>query len=140
MTPTGFEFVEFTQPQLHAALREMCPAALKAYDAATTKQMRTAWSPMSPTRFCCYFVSEMVYWHTPAHLTPMALVVPGDSTLHRFLIDDYTGKRVDLTCDQFDFELDYTRAVKKFYLQTGCTGPSKRAAQLANILQLRRYR
>jgi hypothetical protein len=138
MTPQGFEHVKFTQQQLHDALRQLCPAALKAYDAATTAAMRAEWSPLRPTRFCCYFVSEMVYWYSGFNNhRAMSLAVPNDATLHRY-VQLADGRIVDLTCDQFDFDLDYTQGKPRMFLQTGCTGPSKRAQQLASILGLQR--
>ena len=136
MTVSGFDRVPFTQDQLHTALRSMCPAALKAYDAETTREMRNEWHPDNPTRFCCYFTSEMVYWYcAPPFSRAMTLEVPGDSTLHRY-IEWPDGGIVDLTCDQFDVELDYTHAKQRMFLQTGGRGPSKRARQLAELLQI----
>jgi hypothetical protein len=85
MITTGWTLVPFTQESLHEALRKMCPAALKAYDKATTDAMRAEWQPSNPTRFCCYFVSEMLYWYAFEDAHAMALKVPGDSTPHRFI-------------------------------------------------------
>jgi hypothetical protein len=132
----SFSHVPFTRAALHGALRRMCPRALKAYDAPTTAAMRNAWQPENPARFCCYFVSEMVYWYcAPISSTPMSLVVPGDDTLHRFI--EWPDKTiVDVTCDQFSFPLDYSQRKPRMFLQTGCTGPSKRARQLAAELEL----
>jgi hypothetical protein len=64
----------------------------------------------------------------------MSLVVPGDTTLHRYTDCDHGV--VDVTCDQFeDYSLlDYSIAKPKMFLQTGCTGPSKRAKHLAQLL------
>jgi hypothetical protein len=134
---SSFEHVPFTRAALHAALRRMCPQALKAYDSATTAAMRNAWSPDNPARFCCYFVSEMVYWYCAPHgAIAQSLVVPGDETLHRFVeLPDSTF--IDVTCDQFPFELDYAQRKPRMFLQTGCFGPSKRARALAAELNLK---
>lgn len=143
MIAQGFDLVPFTQQQLHDALRAMCPTALKAYDPHTTAIMRAQWSPERPTRFCCYFVSEMVYWYVNfrgplARVRPMALTVLGDDTLHRYI---QTGLgRIDLTCDQFDGGLNYNSARERMFMQTGGYGPSKRAQQLAELLKLERVR
>jgi hypothetical protein len=151
MITTGWTLVPFTQESLHEALRKMCPAALKAYDKATTDAMRAEWQPSNPTRFCCYFVSEMLYWYAFEDAHAMALKVPGDSTPHRFIaVETHCTsfalggpprmERVDLTCDQFTFDLDYAHATHRMFLQTGGYGPSKRARQLAELLQLERKR
>lgn len=134
----SFVLAGISQEALHTALRAMLPAALKAYDAAGTKAMRAEWSPENPTRFSCYFVSEMVYWYlAPPGSRACALEVPGDATLHRF-VQWPDGEIVDLTCDQFDhYELlDYSKSVPKMFMQTGGVGPSKRARQLAALLSL----
>lgn len=133
----SFGYLSFTREALHDALRSMCPAALKAYDTPTTIAMRVAWSPQRPTRFCCYFVSEMIYWYqSPIGSDAMALSVPGDGTLHRF-VRWSDGIIVDVTCDQFDQALDYRFMTRRMFMQTGARGPSKRAQQLAALLGLR---
>ena len=141
----SFQYVNFTRDALHSALRSMCPAALKAYDSATTKLMRAEWSPDRPTRFCCYFVAEMTYWYCFPHciVYAMTLDIPGDTTLHRFVEvydEQHNSHIVDLTCDQFDTPLDYSRRKPRMFLQTGGVGPSKRAQQLASLLKLERIR
>lgn len=139
MRPQGFERLPFTQQQLHAALRQMCPLALKAYDAETTREMRNEWHPDNPTRFCCYFVSEMIYWYcAPTGSIAMTLDVPNDSTLHRY-VEWPDRSIVDVTCDQFECDLDYAHGKPRMFMQTGCKGPSKRAQQLANLLGLQRH-
>ena len=121
---------------LHDILRQLCPAALKGYNADATKQMRAEWRAENPTRFCCYFVSEMVFWYcAPVGSVPMGVPVDGDASPHR-----YTrwpdGTLVDLTCDQFgDFDIERYRLGKPLqYLQTGGKGPSQRARDLASRL------
>lgn len=134
MITQGFDRVSFSQAQLHDALRVMCPSALKAYDSATTKVMRESWSRNNPTRFCCYFVSEMCYWFAaPVGSRAMSLAVPNDATLHRY-VEWPDGRIVDLTCDQFEITLDYSQAKARMFMQTGGVGPSKRARSLANLL------
>lgn len=88
----------------------------------------------------CYAVSEMIYWYcAPQGSTPMALKVPNDATLHRY-VEWPDGMIVDVTCDQFDDYslLDYTQASRRMFLQTGGVGPSKRAQLLAKLLGLKR--
>lgn len=137
----SFDRVGFTRDALHAALRVMCPGELKGYNAVDTYAMRREWSTDNPTRFCCYFVSEMTYWFcAPVGSQAMALAVPNDATLHRFVI--WPDKMiVDVTCDQFDdyTQLDYTHAKPRMFLQTGGHGPSKRAQKLAALLGLSRF-
>lgn len=130
----------FTQDALHDALRSMCPAALKAYDKPTTDAMRREWSADNPTRFCCYFVSEMVHWYAHIPTEPMSLIVHGDATLHRYLRTAHDMFVVDLTCDQFSGPLDYSNGKPKGFMQTGGPGPSRRARQLAERLNLSRQR
>lgn len=134
----SFETAGVSRAALHDALREMCPAALKANDKATTQAMRRSWTHFNPTRFTCYFVSEMVFWFlAPKGSTAMAVEVSGDSTLHRF-VRWPDGRIVDLTCDQFDdYSLvQYQHATQRMFMQTGGFGPSKRARQLAALLDL----
>jgi len=136
---SGFDKLPFTQKQLHAALREMCPLALKGYSAAVTLKMRTEWTPENPTRFTCYMVSECIYWFCAPHGSrPMTVVMPNDSTLHRYvLFPDNT--RVDVTCDQFgDEDIPYEFSKERMFLQTGGFGPSKRAQVLAKLLDVYR--
>jgi hypothetical protein len=128
----SFARVPFTRAALHAALIELGPKFLKSRD------MRDAWTASNPTRNTCYVVSEMVFFFcAPEGTTPMALEVPGDQNKHRFLRYP-DGSNVDLACDQFErYELlDYTKAKRSPFMQTGCTGPSARARQLADALGL----
>ena len=138
----SFRRAGFTQEALHDALRIMCPDALKGYDAATTRRMRNEWTLDNPTRFCCYFVSEMIYWYcAPVDSRAMSLPVfyPDlrHSDLHRY-VEYPDGQIVDTTCDQFDDYalLDYTQAKPRMFLQTGGVGPSRRATLLATLLHL----
>ncbi len=130
----SFARVGFTQEALHAALRSMCPRALKGFTAAETAKMRAEWTPANPTRNCCYFTSEMVYWFVaPYGSRAMSLRFAGD--LHRYVLWP-DGQVVDLTCDQFElFDVALYRDGKpRAFMQTGGPGPSRRARQLAAAL------
>jgi hypothetical protein len=132
----GFHRAGIQRAQLLGALRRMCPSALKGYTAAVTADMRRSWSPLNPTRFCCYFVSEMVFWYcAPVGSIPMAVPVPGDNTLHRY-VEWPDGFVVDLTCDQFVSPPPYSLGEYRPFLQTAGHGPSRRAVQLAQLLGL----
>lgn len=100
------------------------------------KEYRHRWSWDNPTAAYCYVVSEMVYWYkAPKGTTPYKLIIPNDPALHRFLIYP-TNDIIDLTAEQFDNYEDvcYVKAKKSMFLQTGCTGPSKRAKVLAEYM------
>lgn len=117
------------------ALRQMGKKHLKK------KSFKDIWSEKNPTRNYCYVVSEFVYYYlAPNGTVPYALVVPGDEGLHRFLKypEDYDPHIIDLTCDQFsDYSLiDYSKAKVCYFLQTACTGPSKRARILAELMDI----
>lgn len=73
----------------------------------------------------CYVASEAYYHLSLGHLSGLksySLRIDND-TVHWWL-EDSKGNIIDLTADQFDFEIDYSKGVRRpFLTQT----PSKRA-------------
>lgn len=139
-----FKVAGVDKEKLHAALRTMGTKHIKG-----PKEIKDQWSPENPTFFYCYVVSEMLYWYVaPKGTIPMAVKVPGDPGLHRFLQwpgEDSNGKFlqiIDLTCDQFSDinKVDYSKAKKCMFLQTGCKGPSKRARILAELMGYKEWK
>ena len=85
----------------------------------------------------CYVIAEFVWFYiAPDGSKPYSLKVPKDPGLHRF-IKWPDGTIVDLAIRQFDNyeDVDYTQAQVRYFLQTGCTGPSKRAKILAELME-----
>jgi len=125
-----FNLIGIRKEKLHAALRTMGTRFLQ------TKEMKAQWSTERPTKNYCYTVSELVYWYVaPKGTTVYVTEVPGSlpGVKHWFLrLPD--GTVIDLTSDQFDTEVDYTKGKKSMFLQTGCKGPSKRARHLAILM------
>ena len=125
-----FDFSGVDKECLYCSLIEMGKKHLK------TKAMKEIWSPENPTQNYCYVVAEFVYWYiAPYDSTAWSLNVLSYDTLHRF-VKWPDGTIVDLSCEQFmDWsEIDYTKAKRRMFLQTGCTGPSKRARILADLM------
>ncbi len=125
-----FDFSSVDKERLYRSLIKMGKKHLK------TKAMKEIWTPENPTQNYCYVVAEFVYWYiAPYDSTAWALHVPSYDTLHRF-VKWPDGTIVDLSCEQFmDWsEIDYTKAKRRMFLQTGCTGPSKRARVLAELM------
>ena len=125
-----FEFSGVSKDGLYSSLIQMGKKHLK------TKAMKDIWTPENPTQNYCYVVAEFVYWYVaPYDSTAWALTVPSYNTLHRF-VKWPDGTIVDLSCEQFyDWsEIDYSKAKRRMFLQTGCKGPSKRARLLAELM------
>lgn len=126
-----FELAGINKDHLYAALRTMGTKHLKP-------MMRPGWSDDNPAWGYCYVVSEMTYFYcAPKGTIPYLVKVPGDPGTHRFLLWP-DGQIVDLTCEQFpDYSLvNYANARVSYFMQSGCTGPSKRAQQVATLLGL----
>lgn len=119
------------RPILHAALREMCPKALK------TKQQKQMWNQYNPTCQCCYFIAEWLYYDVIGKdkCVPYKIRVPGDPGLHRFVKLKYNDMIIDIAAEQFDNyeEIDYNAAKVCYFMQSGGPGPSKRARELNDI-------
>jgi hypothetical protein len=131
-----FRVAGVTRSAMYDALRTMGAKAIKP-------AFRSGWSEPNPTRGACYFVSEFAYFYlSPKGTVPCSLVIPGDPGLHRFLRYP-TGTIIDLTAEQFpDYALIrslYPNAKTSYFLQTACTGPSKRARTLAGLLGFTEY-
>lgn len=118
-----------SQKKLNAALRDMGTKFLRS-------DLRDDWSADNPTRNYCYVIAEVVYWYlAPNGSTVWELKLPGELAPHRF-VKDPNGNILDMAAEQFDFALPYSQAREKFFMQTGGTGPSKRAKILAEKLGL----
>jgi len=131
----SLELAGLDQEKLYSSLRTMGRKHVKGAD------MKASWCWENPTRNYCYVVSEMIYFYlSPLGTQPMSLEVSGDPGLHRFLIYP-NGDIIDATCDQFPdtIQLDYTKAKKRGFMQTGGKGPSKRARMLSELMELKPY-
>lgn len=123
--------VGIKKEDLHNALRKMGKKHLKG------KLFKDKWTPNNPTKNYCYVVAEFVYFYlSPENSVPYKLKgIPGDDGIHRF-IKFPDGEIIDLAVEQFDnYEvINYELAQKSYFLQTGCTGPSKRTRLLAELM------
>jgi hypothetical protein len=125
-----FDHAGVDKDKLFIALRTMGKKHLK------NKTFKDMWSEDFPTTNYCYVIAEFLWFYkAPKGSKPYSVRVPGDAGLHRF-IKWPDGTIVDLAVDQFpDYSLvDYTQAKIRYFLQTGCAGPSKRAKMLAELM------
>jgi len=111
--------------KLHNALRQMGKKHLR-------KQYRDQWTPERPTTGYCYVTAEVVYhYFAPTGSKPYVMKT-GPNETHWF-IKDADGKIIDLTADQFDEPVDYTKGKPQNFLTKQI---SKRGKILANLLGL----
>ena|SRR5271157_92648 len=79
----------------------------------------------------CYVATEALYYLMSEEdriiFKPAILKVNNDT--HWFLKNKLTGEIIDITKNQFEFELDYVKSKNKFFLTNK---PSKRAQILIN--------
>jgi len=110
---------------LHDALRQMGKKHLKP-------KYKDKWTPERPTTGYCYVVAEVVYHYlSPKGSRPYVMKI-GENETHWF-IKDPSGRVIDLTADQFDEPIDYTRGKPQNFLTKDI---SKRGKILANLLKL----
>ena len=111
--------------KLNDALRKMGSENVK-------EQYRRDWSPERPTTGFCYVVAEVVFHYCAPNGSQSYRMETGPTTSHWF-IKTPDGTIIDLTADQFDKALDYTKGVAT---QFRTQHPSKRAQILAELLGL----
>ena len=111
--------------KLHDALRLMGKKHLK-------KQYKEDWKPERPTTGYCYVVAEVVYHYlAPTGSRPYCIKLTNNET-HWFIMT-LNGEILDLTSDQFDNPVDYTKAKPQNFLTKDI---SKRGKILAGLLDL----
>lgn len=101
-----------------------------------SKVMKDGWSEDNPTYCYCYVIAEYLWFYkAPKGSIPYSVKVPGDPGLHRF-IKWNDGTIVDIAAEQFSNyeEVNYEQAKVRYFLQSGCKGPSKRAKLLAEYM------
>lgn len=95
------------------------------------------WSKDNPTAGYCYVLSEVLYHYLDLDLEPYSIDVHNGT--HWFLGNKF-GYILDLTANQFDYELDYSKAIQKdFYkgtIQTNKGFISERGHNLAKHFKL----
>lgn len=96
------------------------------------KPYREGWTPERPTTGYCYVVSEVVYYYIAPKGSRPCVMHTGDNETHWF-IKDPEGKVIDLTADQFDEPLDYSKGRPQNFLTNQI---SKRGKILATLLGL----
>lgn len=111
--------------KLHDALRQMGKKHLKA-------QYREDWTPERPTTGYCYVVAEVAYHYlAPEGYIPHVMKT-GEKETHWFL-KNREGDIMDLTADQFDETIDYTKGKRQNFMTKEI---SKRGRILAELLDL----
>jgi hypothetical protein len=128
-----FAIAGVSKDKLHSCLRIMGKEHLH------DQRMKDMWKYEFPTINYCYTVCEYVYWYVFSAGSEWDIrttnILSAPRIKHWFLrrID---GQVVDLTADQFDdhSEINYNDSRRSGFLQSGCTGPSKRARILATLM------
>ncbi len=111
--------------KLYSALRQMGNKYVKPL-------YRAQWTPERPTTGYCYVVAEVVYHYLAPKGSRPYVMKTGDRETHWF-IKDPNGKVIDLTADQFDDPLDYSKGKPANFLTKQI---SKRGQILAHLLGL----
>ena len=94
------------QKTINCKLKEIGNTLLK-------KEYKDGWSEENPTYGYCYIVSEMLYHYIYKNSTPYYLKLNG--VTHWFLKNE--NKIIDLTGNQFNFKIDYSKAKKAAFFQ-----------------------
>lgn len=88
------------------------------------------WSRENPTLGYCYILSEVLYHYIPENVKTYC--ISGDFGTHWFV--KINGETVDFTKYQFNFEIDYSKAIGKGFfkgsIQTNKGYISKRGFEL----------
>jgi len=112
--------------RLKTALRHMGTKHLR-------DRYRDRWTPDRPTTGYCYVVTEVLYhFLAPDGYRPHVMKTGGDDT-HWFL-KGHDGEVIDLTDDQFDYELDYSQGKPQSFRTREI---SERGQVLAELIGLR---
>ena len=113
--------------KLHDALRRMGKKYLKP-------QYKDQWTPERPTTGYCYVVAEVVYHYLAPKGSRPYVMKTSENETHWF-IKDPEGRVIDLTEDQFEEPVDYTKGKPQNFRWTK-EGISKRGKMLAQLLRL----
>lgn len=115
---------EVSRASLEAALRRMGKKHVKG------RTLKEQWTPEKPTTNYCYVIAEFLYWYVaPPGSTVWTVQIPDELGLHRFV--RWPNGRI---CDYADKPIDYSKAKRRMFLQSGGPGPSIRARVLAREL------
>jgi len=126
MTNSVLDALMHNRQRLHDALRQIGNRQLKP-------KYKDQWTPERPTTGYCYVVAEVVFHHlAPEGYRPHVMKTGSDYT-HWFL-KNAEGGVIDLTDDQFDYELDYSQGKPQNFMTKVI---SKRGRILADLLDLR---
>ena len=126
MTNLVLEDLMRDRRKLHDALRRMGRTHLRP-------QYKDRWSPERPTTGYCYVVAEVVYHYlAPKGYRPYVMNT-GANDKHWFLKSP-DGRVIDITDDQFDYELDYSQGKPQNFMTREI---SERGRILADLLDLR---
>ena len=93
---------------------------------------KSDWTPERPTTGYCYVVTEVAYHHlAPEEYAPYVMKT-GENETHWFL-KNQEGDIIDLTADQFNIPLDYSKGKRQNFMTKQI---SKRGKWLSESLGL----
>ncbi len=111
--------------KLHDALRHMGAKNVR-------KPYRDSWSPENPTSGYCYVVAEVVYHClAPKDSKSYCMETEPDET-HWYIVTP-EGEIIDLTSDQFDYQLDYSKGHKQNFRTKSISARGKKLADLLGL-------
>ncbi len=113
--------------KLHDALRRMGKKYLKP-------QYKDQWTPERPTTGYCYVVAEVVYHYLAPKGSRPYVMKTSENETHWF-IKDREGRVIDLTADQFDEPVDYTKGKPQNFQTRDISKRGKMLAQLLRLVQ-----
>ena len=119
-----FKLIGLEKEQLHNALREMGEDYL-------IEPYKSRWTPERPTTGYCHIVSQVVHYCLAPNSKSWFMKL-NDNEKHWF-IKLFDGKIIDLTADQFDEPIDYSKARQQNFMRNIF---SKKSQVLANKLGL----
>lgn len=94
--------------ELANALRKMGPKYVK-------EPYRAKWTRSKPTTGYCYVVAEVVYHYCAPNGSRPCFMKTGSNESHWF-VKTPSGEVIDLTADQFDEPLDYSKGKPQNFL------------------------
>lgn len=101
-----YEAVGISKEDLYYGLRKMGKDLLKKKD-------KERWTPERPTTGYCYVVCQVIYHCLKPNDCEVFCKKMEDGGNHYFIKLKSSGMIIDLTADQFDYELDYSKNCSK---------------------------
>ena len=122
-----FKLIGLEKEHLHNALLEMGKDYLK-------KSYKSQWTPERPTTGYCYIVSQVIHYCLFPNSKSWCMKLKNNKT--HWFIKLLDGTIIDLTADQFDETIDYSKAHQQNFMNNIFSNNSK---VLANKLGLCKF-